>query len=559
MPGFKEDIEGLFGSTLSFVAKQIIKETADTLPSMLDTTNKFLSEHMLKEDKTVWHRYCDSLVEKGFVDRGTADMLYQAGEEMPGKGFILMVIIRLLVYIRIIQSPLQVFDLSRQYTLMAQAAPNPAPVEALVASMMIDPGRASENRTEMKKYGYSDTQIDNIILSQYRKIEENTIRTLYLRGHYDTEKLYERMRELGYTDTRIAEIVKTWQLYPSPQDLFTMVAHEAFEPDIYKVIGLDEEFPSEQIPWLEAQGISKEWAMKYWISHWNQPSLEMGFEMLHRGVINREELDMLFRIVEIPRFWRDKLMAITYNPYTRVDVRRMHELGVISDQELVQAYQDIGYDQEKALKMAEFTIRYNAEGNSEITRSAILTSYHDDLISRQEAKELLTSQDLSEDAAEYYLILEDYKITQENIKLYIDIYKDRFLSGIDSEQEVRSALGKMNLRGSKIDALIENWKTDLYTHQRLPTKSEIDAMLVQGVITQGQWHQIMTRFGYTYEHQQWYLKLLERQLTVSRSLPTKADLQTWYKKKLITADEFRREMRQLGYSDFYIDKYLKSM
>ena len=559
MAGFKDEIEAQQGSVMSFFLKGLVQEILKSLPGGLGAIIKGIEDQVAHPSIVGWETFCDNLVKDGYIDQPAADTLKALKKEVPVLSFLFMIAIKIILYVKNFTATLDIYTLDRQLKLMAQAVPNPAPVEALIGSMMIDPGRASENRAEMRKYGYSDTQIDNIILSAYRRVEEDTIRTLYLRGHYDTAKLYERMRELGYTDTRIAEIVKTWQLYPSPQDLFTMVAHEAFEPDIYKTIGLDEEFPSEQIPWLEAQGISKEWAMKYWIAHWEQPSLQMGFEMLHRGIINREELDMLFRIVEIPRYWRDKLMAITYNPYTRVDVRRMHNLGVISTQELVQAYQDLGYDAQKAVKMAEFTIRFNAEGDNKVTRSAILSAYHDDLISRTDAMDMLVSQNLSRDVSDYYLTLEDYKIAQESVKIYTETQRDRYMLGIDSESTSRANLGKLGLRGSKIDALIDAWQIDAYKYQALPSKSEIDAMLTQGVITEGEWAAVMTRHGYSWEHQQWYLHMLQRARTVSRSLPTKADVQAWYKKKLIDADRFRLEMRQLGYSDDYINLYIKAL
>lgn len=557
--GFKEEIEAQYGSVLNYVIKQGLKEVLDTQASFLNGVGDFFSSQFILPGVVTWEDFCNDLVTGGYIDQSTADTLKQLKKEAPFAGFIVMLAVKIMLYIKNFTSVLDVFSADRQYNLLAQATPNPAPAEALVSSMMIDPSRASENRAQMKRLGYNDTQIDNIILSAYRRVDEGTIRTNYLRGHYTTELLYERMRELGYTDTRTAEIVKTWQLYPAPADLFTMVAHEAFEPDIYTKIGLDAEFPSEQIPWLEAQGISKEWAMKYWISHWNQPSLEMGFEMLHRGVIDRPTLDMLFRIVEIPQFWRDKLMAITYNPYTRVDVRRMHELGVVTTAELVQAYQDLGYDGAKAVKMAEFTIRFNAEGDNKLTRGAILTSYHEDLISRTDALDMLTSQNLSDDAADYYLTLEDYKIAQESVKLYTDTAKERYLLGIDSEAETRSALNKLGLRGSKTDALLDNWTMDKYKYEQLPSKSDIDAMLIGKVITEGQWKTVMNRYGYSPQHQSWYLKLMNRQLNISVARPTKADLQGWYKKELISVTEFRSEMAQLGYSEMYINLYLQSM
>ena len=556
--GFKEEIEAQYGSVLGYVIKQSLNEVLKVLPLYTGDIIKALTDKAAPGGVVGWDDFLDKIVKEGYCDQATADTLKGLKKEVPLLFWVLAVFLKLVLWSKTLTNSLDIYNLDRQYKLMAQAGPNPAPIENLVLSMMIDPKRSTENRAEMRKYGFNDTQIDNIILSHYRKIEEGQIMTLYLRGHYDSSKMYERMRELGYTDTRIQEIVKTWQLYPSPQDLFTMVAHEAFEPDIYKTIGLDEEFPSEQIPWLEAQGISKEWAMKYWISHWNQPSLEMGFDMLHRGIIDRSQLDMLFRIVEIPRFWREKLMAITYNPYTRVDVRRMHELGVVNTEELVKAYQDLGYDAEKAVKMAEFTIRYNAEGDNALTRSAIITAYRDDLISRSDALELMVSQNLSKDSADFYLTLEDYRIAQENVKLYTDTVKDRFLLGIDSETEARSALNKLNLRGSKISALIDNWKTDTYKYQALPTKTELNSLLINKVITEGQWRTIMTRHGFSYEHQSWYLKLIEREVKISAALPTKTELLSWYKKELISEQVLREELRALGYSENYITLYVKS-
>ncbi|GAH81991.1 unnamed protein product, partial [marine sediment metagenome] len=139
---------------------------------------------------------------------------------------------------------------------------------------------------------------------------------------------------------------------------------------------------------LKMQGISEYWAQKYWYAHWDTPSITQGFEMLHRGFIDRKELDDLFRTVEIPPFWRDKLTAIAFNPFTRVDVRRMHKAGVLTDDELVTAYMDVGYNADKAAKMTEFTILYNGEGNTSLTRSQILNGFTEYIITREDTAEL---------------------------------------------------------------------------------------------------------------------------------------------------------------------------
>lgn len=557
--GQKEEVDTRIGLVMQGLIDNATSGFTAVIPGMVAKTMGAFSDALKDNAVAAWDKTINTWIEKNWLDADTGDMLKTLRDETFPIGTITTIIIRIRMLLMLISSAVDVMKLDRQYDLMAKTTPNPAPAENLVRAMMLDPTRATENREQMKRLGYSDTQIDNIILSHYNLVPEGAIRINFLRGNISSDKMYERMRELGYTDTRIKEIVQTWTIYPPPQDLFTMVAHEAFEPELYTKMGLSDEFPAEQIPWLEAQGISKEWAMKYWISHWDQPSISQGFEMLHRGVITSEELDMLFKVVEIPAFWRDKLKQITFNPYTRVDTRRMHELGVLSTEELVIAYQDIGYDAEKAVKMAEFTLKFNAEGDKQLTRSVILDSFRTDLISRSDAESLLIEAGYDNDVADFYLTHEEYKQAIDEQKLYLGIIEDKFKLGMESEAATRTALNKLNLRGSKIDALLADWNFEKYKYQDLPTHSELNSMLIEKIITEGDWRNIMTRRGYSYEHQNWYLKLIERSVSISKRLPTKADITSWYEGGLISIEEYRVEMRQLGYSDHYIDLYLKNM
>ena len=557
--GQQEEVDSRVGLIFQGLSDSIVSKIASVVPNLLIKGVEGLFDTLKETSIQSWYTLIDEWVSKGFCDVDTGEMLKQLRGETHWMGLFTMIYIRLKMTIGLLSSATDVMALDRQYDLMSKTTPNPAPADNLVRSMIIDPARATENRQQMKRLGFDDTQIDNIILSHYNVVQEGAIRINFLRGNIDNDKMYERMRELGYTDTRIAEIIQTWTVYPGPQDLFTMVAHEAFEPDMYGPMGLADEFPAEQLPWLEAQGISKEWAMKYWISHWAQPSLGQGFEMLHRGVIDTQQLDMLFRVVEIPKFWRDKLMAITYNPYTRVDARRMHELGVLGTEELVQAYQDIGYDAAHAVKMAEFTLKYNAEGDKQLTRSIILDSFRTDLISRKDAADLLKEAGYSDDIADFYLTHEEYKQALDEQKIYLGIIEDQYKLNMITETETRSRLNKQNFRGSKIDALLEQWTMEKYKYEDLPTHAELNSLLIEKIINEGQWRDVMTRRGFSFLHQSWYLKLIERAVTVSRALPTKSEITAWYKKKFITEDQYRIEMRQLGYSDYYINLYLQSM
>ncbi|GAI31653.1 unnamed protein product, partial [marine sediment metagenome] len=95
------------------------------------------------------------------------------------------------------------------------------------------------------------------------------------------------------------------------------------------------------------------------------------------------------RLIEIPPALRTIVRDTAFNVYTRVDTRRMHKLGVLTDDELWQVYKDQGYDEEKALNMAKFTVRYNEQTDKDLTKSEILKGFAEDIISREDAKVML--------------------------------------------------------------------------------------------------------------------------------------------------------------------------
>lgn len=380
----------------------------------------------------------------------------------------------------------------------------------ILSAALIAPEKTGEIRDVAKRHGLSDDEINLLFLNLYRAYEEGTIRTLWLRDILNDDQMYMRMRELGYTDTRIKEIIQSWPLLPPPGDLFTMVAHEAFEPDIYVPLGLDKEFPAEQVKWLKQQGISKDWAEKYWISHWDQPSIGHGFEMLHRGVIDRSTLDMLFKAIEIPDFWREKLTAIAYNPYTRVDVRRMHDLNILSTEEVLTSYMDQGYDLEKATNMTKFTIAYNAEHNKELTKSEVLSGYRTGAIDKTDAVSLLKKIDYSESQAEYLVAYEDYKQALDLVDLQVANIRDRFQASLISRAEAQSRLDSLNLPSKQVQAYLERWELERYFDKKLPSRTDLNKFWLGKIITDDEYIQEMTRLGYSWQYIQWYQKLVTK-------------------------------------------------
>ena len=394
---------------------------------------------------------------------------------------------------------------------------------SVLNAAFIAPEKTGEVRDVMRKMGLTEEHIDLIFLSRYRLYDESIIRELSLRGVLTPDQARERLRELGYTDTRIQELSHLWEIIPPVQDIITMVAKEAFEEDIVEKIGLDVEFPSGQSEWLTKQGLTDEWQHRYWRSHWAQPSIEMGFEMLHREdpdnpgnpIIDLDTLDMLYRIQEIPPYWRDKLTKIAYQPYTRVDVRRMHDLGILTDAQLVQAYKDLGYDDEKAYNMALFTIRYNAETGKDVSQAQIVKAFKQGLIERVDAVALVEQAGYSNAQADFIISMAEYEQETEYREQVIDNIRDQYQDNRINAVDARGYLDELNLPSKAVDLYMSTWEIKRLKNAKKPSKTDLDKFLKNNIIDDDTYRYEMEKLGYGFDYIEMYHKFAKLKKVVT--------------------------------------------
>lgn len=383
-------------------------------------------------------------------------------------------------------------------------------VSEVIEAAFVAPEKTGQVREILARSGYTEEGIDLLFLSKYRRYEEFQIQALWLRKDITDDKMYERMRELGYTDTRIGELTKLWVIIPPVQDILTMVAKEAFEPDSVALMGLEDEFPAAQAEWLEKQGLSRFWQMKYWAAHWDQPSIQQGFEMLHRGVITHSELDFLFKTVELPPYWRAKLTEIAYQPYTRVDIRRMYDMGVVTSDELHTAYTDIGYDDEHAAKMTEFTKRWVEDADRDLTKGEILKGYRTRLLTRTDSVALLTDIRYTDAQANYYCELEDYRELDEQQSAAIKAVETKYKNLLIDRAEAQRLLDSLNVPSATVALWFERWDVSLIEYPKLPSRTDLDKFYIADVINADTYHIEMKKLGWGHTYVSWYKTMADK-------------------------------------------------
>ncbi len=300
--------------------------------------------------------------------------------------------------------------------------------------------------------------------------------------------------------------------YPIPPvaDMIMMAVREAFSPTIAAKFGQYEDFPAEFEKYAGMRGLSSEWAERYWAAHWNLPSPTQGFEMLHRGVIDRTELDMLLRAQDVMPFWRDKLVQIAYRPLTRVDVRRMYKLGVLDESEVYSAYLDAGYADENAKRMAEFTVKQTLATQSKFTSSDIVKAFVKRMIPRSEAVSLLAMIDISYENANQIIQTAEYKrewaFTEQQIKGIKNLYKKK----IYDAGTAQGKLAGLNLPSDQIQILMEQW---FYEIKDEPTQtwttSQTLGFIKKELITSERGRLELHRIGYDTEHINVYMESIK--------------------------------------------------
>ena len=307
---------------------------------------------------------------------------------------------------------------------------------------------------------------------------------------------------------------------PPIQDIIHMGVREAFSADKVKDFQYDEDFPAEFGVWATKQGFSEDWAKRYWYAHWQLPSPQMVFEMLHRGLITKAVVDRYLIIADYPKYWRDLLTQISYNPLTRVDVRRMYELGTFDDipgltaeQMVLKAYKDIGYSPENAQLMVKFTVDMYGEERKKLTEAKVLGLYKRRLIDRTATKALLKKLKYRNEYIELIIEQVDFDIDQDVLDSLMKKLKSLYLAGHITKSGALAELASQTAAPLDTTALFKSWDYERDAIRKLPIARDVTTWVSSGVITPTAGINKLKQLGYSAEDAKAYIDQIVLGLT----------------------------------------------
>ena len=338
--------------------------------------------------------------------------------------------------------------------------------------------------------------------------------TMWLRGFLTDDALDFALGQSGYNEAFSKNLKGLAFFIPPVQDLITMSVREVFSPEIRARNQQDANFPPDFLKWALQQGVSEEWARNYWAAHWVLPSVQMGFEMLHRREIDEPRLRELMQALDIMPGWVDQIIAISFTPITRVDIRRLNRLGFLEGQELRNAYRDIGYNVDNAEKLSAFTEELNKTDEvftldvaSDLSRSSIIGFYKDGIIGKAITLALMIQAGINAAAAGLFIAAADFDLERADRKQRIDLVFDQFRAGALNFDEAADRLAGLGLETIELQLVRLDLERLDAQQTKLPSRGDLDRFVKANIIERPEYMDMMGRLGFSRRWSRRYFEL----------------------------------------------------
>jgi len=350
-------------------------------------------------------------------------------------------------------------------------------------------------------------------------------------------------------------LYEQWQpLIPDTPDLIRFALREVFiEEERQRLLqpGPGDDFYN----YMRKQGYNRFWADAYWAAHWVRPTTTQLNEMYYRNIISREEWTREIRLNDVVPYSIPWLDQIIHPPYTRVDVRRMWEMGTIDEDTLRREYRWLGYDDEHADGMVLWTKIYTALPD-------LIARYKNGWISSDDVLQTLIQLGMSQERATEVLQTKIKAVQQERVSGERDLTKTDILRllgiGEISDSQAHELLMGIGYDSDEATYLIAIQMDKMGEELKELTSAQILKAYRYEIMKRDETLTKLVEAGWSLNAAETMLKLEDVKLADSqverqreRDL-SRADITNAMKREIIDAQTGYQYLAYLGYSEWEI-------
>lgn len=338
---------------------------------------------------------------------------------------------------------------------------------------------------------------------------------LWRRGRVTEDRLFTELRRLGWLDrNETANKIVLSEAIPTFGDVIRFMVRDTenaaavAQGELDK--GFEANFAGQLKAWATANGVSEDLARRYWRAHWQWISPTQGYEMIHRlrpGVVDEklvttaDDVRKVLEINDVAPAFLDRLIAISYSPLTRVDVRRAYEIGVLDEDDVRNAYLDLGYNEANADTLTQFTVAQKEQKDARAVKvwslAAVASAYKDGTIDRSFAFAKARALLPSDAAADQFLVDVEVKADAEFRKRCLAALKKRFVMGEFDTLRAQDAVENVTGDRSRAVKIVDGWECERSSRRKEVAAGTLCKWLGQGVIDQPTYIVRLGNLGYT--------------------------------------------------------------
>jgi len=379
-----------------------------------------------------------------------------------------------------------------------------------------DPRHYPTALKELNDQGWTEAQVHAADLASEERpgIAENL--ALLHRGLITETEFSTRLNAAGVNASSVAEYLALGHNLPGPGDLIRMAVREGWNDQIAGRFGYDADLPPEFVENMKKQGFDPEWSRRWWRAHWELPGPTQARDMLHRTSMTEGDYALLLKTADYPAQWRQWMIETAYEPYTRVDIRRMFQVGVLKTYgELVRAHMDIGYDLEKAQKLSDFTVLEYGETEREATKTEVLNAYGIGRLTQAETRVYLADMGYPDWVVETYITRVDLGRVNGLAKQQISHAKTMYVNGQMTRTDVYTALGKIPLTAAEIERYLDEWEIQRTAKITRPSRSDLLKFFLQNEVTEADFRTELRGWRLSDRYIEWYIADAKRKLVLA--------------------------------------------
>lgn len=289
----------------------------------------------------------------------------------------------------------------------------------------------------------------------------NDIIKLFRSDEIEDEEYKERMHGLGVMRDEDRHLIeKAWEYVPSVPQLIRWMTRDVADDEVVADQDLyaefDAKYKDDVEDYFNANGYTRNNALNDWAAHWIYPGNETVFQFLHRLrpgrveddlVFNEEDASKLLAVNDVAPKMRERLIAVSYNVPTRIDLRRGYFIDALDDKDVIEGLQDVGYDKDGAELLLNV---YDADKEiyqqnqkarlSSWTPKTIARAYGNGTVSEHEAKQELDLLGVDEDKWETILQSGETLARSNSRKACIRQIRKSYMIGARTKEDMESDL-----------------------------------------------------------------------------------------------------------------------